>query len=109
MPDVLGLPNQWSDLETQERLTALTNLGKTTDDLAQELADQRWGDVDFPDDLRDYALFLVHDTRNDTLLLDCYVTKGQLDSRTWRKMYDCLHWIQHLRILLELLELRSNR
>lgn len=107
MPNPLGLPSQWNSLEDQERLTALTNVVKTTNDLAQELADLRWGDVDFPDDLGDYATFLIHDTRSDTLLLSFYVEKGELDSRTWRKMYDCLHWIRHLQVLLELLELRS--
>jgi len=104
--DALGLPYQWNDLETQEKLTALANVADATNSLTNELAMEIYGG-DFPPDLRDYALYLVHDGNRDIGNLRNWVGRGETNSATWRTMYNCLHWIQHIKVLLELLELKE--
>jgi hypothetical protein len=105
--DALGLPNQWNDLETQEKLTALANVANTTNGLTNELSIGVFGG-NFPPDLRDYAMYLIHDSNRDIGNLRNWITRGETNTATWRSMYNCLHWIQHIEVLLELYELREG-
>ena len=103
----LKLPSQWNDKETEERLEALGNIADSTNRLTNQLSTLRFGDR-FPDDLKDYALYLIHDGNRDIGNLRNYVGRGLTDTATWRAMYNCLHWIKHIEVLLELLQARYN-
>jgi hypothetical protein len=104
----LKLPYQWKDKETKERLEALLSIAKTTDTRRTKLSELVYSGI-FPADLKDYAQYLIHDAGNSSCNLGNYVRRELTDTATWRMMYQCLHWIQHIDVLIELADLRTNR
>lgn len=106
--DILKLPYRHKDMETEEYLEALRQLAQTTVDRGNTLSGLYFSGT-FPDDLKDYARYLMHDSSRDVNNLRYYISKSLTDTTTWRSMYNCIQWIQHLDVLLELVELRTNR
>ncbi len=107
MTNVFDLPNQFNDLEKQEQLDALANVANTAEAKIKELSPLRFS-ANYPADLMDYTNYLCHDTNRGISNLRYHIKKGDIDNAIWRAMYQCLHWIQQLDILLELLAYRSN-
>ena len=106
--DHLTLPSRSKDMEDEEYLEALRHLAQTTIDKQKALS-ELYHSGTFPDDLKDYARYLMHDSSSSVGNLRFYVSKRLTDQTTWRSMYRCLQWIQHIDVLLELVELRSYR
>ena len=106
--DILKLPYQHKDMEDEEYLESLRQLAQTTVDKSKALSDLYFSGI-FPDDLKNYATYLMHDSSRDVGNLRFYISKSLTDATTWRAMYNCIQWIQHLDVLLELVELRTNR
>ena len=102
------LPSRSKDMEDEEYLESLRKLVQTTEDRRNTLSGLYFSGT-FPDDLKDYARYLMHDSSRDAGNLHNYIGRGLTDTATWRSMYNCLQWIQHLDILLELVDLRTNR
>lgn len=105
--NIMNLPNQHKGMEDEEYLTALDRLADTTQARRDELLNLYNSGI-FPDDLKDYARFLIHDSSGAVSNLQYYVEKGLTESTTWRAMYRCLEWIQHIDVLTELVNYRLN-
>ncbi len=109
MPNEISeLPYKIRDMESKEYFESLHNVAKTTDARRNALSDLYFSGI-FPDDLKDYAQFLIHDAGNSSCNLDFYAREKSRDHTTWRSMYQCLQWIQHIDVLIELVDLRTNR
>ena len=104
----LKLPYQLIYKETEESLEAFRKIAQTTVYRGKTLSELYHSGI-FPDDLKDYARYLIHDSSRDVGNLRNYIGRGLTDTFTWRSMYRCLQWIQHLDVLLELVDLRTNR
>lgn len=101
------LPYRRKAMEDEEYLEALRQLAQTTVDRGNTLSDLYFSGT-FPDDLKDYARYLIHDSCRTVGNLRYYISKSLTDTTTWRTMYRCLEWIQHIDVLLELIEYRLN-
>ena len=106
--DILKLPYQRKNMEDEEYLTALDRLVDTTKARRDALV-KLYYSSSFPDDLKDYTQYLVHDSGGAISNLLYSIHRKRTDQTTWRGMYRCLEWIQHIDVLIELVELRSNR
>lgn len=105
--DLLKLPSRSKDMESEEYLEALRHLAQTTVDKGNTLS-RLYHSGTFPADLKNYATYLMHDSSRDIGNLRFYISKGLTDTSTWRAMYNCLHWIQHIDVLIELIQARYN-
>jgi hypothetical protein len=106
--DIMKLPYQWKDMEDKEYLESLRQLAQTVIDRSNTLSDLYFSGT-FPADLKDYAVYLMHDSNGSAANLRYYISKNLTDATTWQTMYRCLQWIQHLDVLIELVDLRTNR
>ena len=106
--DIMKLPYQRKDMEDEEYLAALDRLADTTQDRRNALS-SIYHSGTFPADLKDYARYLVHDSGGAISNLRYYIDERDTASQSWRAMYRCLQWIQHIDVLIELVDLRSNR